>query len=128
MILSHGCLPIPPQRRVYEIENAVWKTEVILEVTPDFWIMPIARGLINKGIPARWRYQTNRILSPLCLPVPPQRHICNYFNILFPERQARRAILRFPLLLIPSFVFFARKITSALAIPSAACYDIVTYL
>ena len=39
-----------------------------MEVTPDFWIMPISRGLINKGFPARWRYQTNRILSLRCLP------------------------------------------------------------
>ena len=51
-----------------------------MEVTPDFWIMPISRGLINKGFPARWRHQTNRILS--FVPEREARGIWQYFTEL----------------------------------------------
>jgi hypothetical protein len=68
-----------------------------LEVTPDFWIMPISRGLINKGIPARWRYQTNRILSLRCLPFH-HSGVSTAILAFFP-RSVKRSI-HIPLLLV----------------------------
>ena len=74
------------------------------------------------------RLKGRRILSPLRLPVPPQRQIHEYFSILFSERQAWGRIFELPRNFIGKYRIFCRKFASGLAFWKQSCYDIVTYL